>query len=1456
MARVLFPLLTAAGFSVFPAPAYLEQAVSGTAASSGSIRLLFHLNEVSGTTANDAGKYANNGTLTNFPVSPWTATALAFDGTNDYVNVPDASSLDLTTGLTLEAWVSVSTLGGVTPQAVLSKWDQVDGRRSYLLRVDSLTGKVEFLLSADGTESVLQLFTLTSAGTLTAATFTHVAATYDGTTMKIFVNGVQDGNTLAGPASIFSSPAPVRVGARGDATQTPEQFFGGTIDEPRILDYARADFGQNHVYHFNESGTTPPGDSGGYNHAASLNNSPTYTSTGARFGNALSYNGSNTYAQALYLGPDVLTTALTLEAWIHPTVVTGQQRIVSSESPPNVFYGLRLNGANVELRLRTGGTTTILTSTGTVSAGALTHIAGTWDGSTMRIFIDGTQDPSTAAKSGTIAAGKEIRIGSGRESGQAPIDTFNGEIDELRILNSARTGFNPGAVVNEVALSPPSGNQWIEISNGGGATVNLAGWVFKNTSDNRTYTVPSSGTRTISPGAFVVIELGIGIDTASTYFTGNDSTCLLSCLNNGDLSAAGDTLSVYPNSTITSANIIDYVAWGTAPASSADGLAAGLWARGTFVGVAPTAQSVGLLGDGNDEEGWKDWGGLTPTSKGSSNVGATAAGLVDLRAEADGEGVLVSWETAFEPGNLGFYLYRAADGKGPFVRVNSRLFLARVGAPFGDRHAFRDPAGREGWWYQLEDVSTAAVATRHPAVRARPQNPGESSAHSSDPYEAVRPGQRRSTKASHPESSSVPGRTLTDHVNLSIPAEGIYRVELHQVAALLGPRGRARPTLVLTDHGVPVPFRVRPASAGRAPSLEFFGRGLEAKYSKPRVYQVYRERTTLRARPMASRSAPVSSGVAPAETATGAIRYEENSIYFVSSTEDDLFFWDLVFNERGPTSFRFESEALPGLTRLRGDLLGVTEAPSVPRNHHVRIRLNGVPVHEGFFKDTESHRFDAAIPPGVLAESNVIEFAAAGDSGSPTDVFLVNWFEVEAPRRLEARGDRLFFEADASTPVRVSGFSGQGIEIFDLTDPTEPVEITGFRVEDEGGGRYAATFQDSDGPAGPRRYLAVGEGGVGAPSIRMPPPERNLRERSNRGDYLVVTTPEFHPALEPLLDLRREEGFEPRVVDAEAIYDQFGAGNKSPNAIRDFVSEAARSWRIPPRYLLLAGGASFDPRDYLGTGWADHVPTRLFFTRKYHYEAADDGYFVRSLPPGAPPIAVGRLAAQSGEEMAAAVGKILEYESLQADHPQGRALFIADDRNARNGLPDPTFEAASDSLAGGLSEAGVVIRRLSLRESGDPRAALFSALAEGVDLVNFLGHGGPQTWTSAKVLTVADSPALPNGPGSYFTVLSLTCFDGIFTYPYGDSLAWSLVKAEGRGAVAAYAPSTILDPGPHAELDRLLLEGAHRGGARRLGDITREAESGISSAAPGSLDMVDSYNLIGDPALRLRWSDR
>jgi hypothetical protein len=100
-------------------------------------------------------------------------------------------------------------------------------------------------------------------------------------------------------------------------------------------------------------------------------------------------------------------------------------------------------------------------------------------------------------------------------------------------------------------------------------------------------------------------------------------------------------------------------------------------------------------------------------------------------------------------------------------------------------------------------------------------------------------------------------------------------------------------------------------------------------------------------------------------------------------------------------------------------------------------------------------------------------------------------------------------------------------------------------------------------------------------------------------------------------------------------------------------------------------------------------------------------------------------------------------------------------------------------------------------------------------------------------------------------VLTLNCLNGYFHFPYFNSLAEELVKAEGKGAIAAFSPSGLSLNEPAQVFHQLLLQELLSGNHRRLGDAVLAAQS--SYAGSGSFpELLAIYHLLGDPALGIR----
>ena len=121
----------------------------------------------------------------------------------------------------------------------------------------------------------------------------------------------------------------------------------------------------------------------------------------------------------------------------------------------------------------------------------------------------------------------------------------------------------------------------------------------------------------------------------------------------------------------------------------------------------------------------------------------------------------------------------------------------------------------------------------------------------------------------------------------------------------------------------------------------------------------------------------------------------------------------------------------------------------------------------------------------------------------------------------------------------------------------------------------------------------------------------------------MLTAPQFKPQIAPLAALRRSQGKSVAIVTVDDVYDEFNFGERSPYAIRTFLQTATTAWKTSPHFLLLVGDASVDPRNYLGFGFFDFVPTRIVITAEL--KTASDDWFSDFNNTGFATMATGRL---------------------------------------------------------------------------------------------------------------------------------------------------------------------------------------------------------------------------------------
>ena len=156
----------------------------------------------------------------------------------------------------------------------------------------------------------------------------------------------------------------------------------------------------------------------------------------------------------------------------------------------------------------------------------------------------------------------------------------------------------------------------------------------------------------------------------------------------------------------------------------------------------------------------------------------------------------------------------------------------------------------------------------------------------------------------------------------------------------------------------------------------------------------------------------------------------------------------------------------------------------------------------------------------------------------------------------------------------------------------------------------------------------------------------------------MISSEQFASELAPLVELRRSQGKSATVVLIDDLFDEFNFGERSPNAIRDVLKTATERWQHKPKYVLLVGDASVDPRNYLGFGFFDFVPTKVVITSAL--KTASDDWFSDFNNTGFATIATGRLPARTTAEMQTIIGKILNYTSGQAGSWTNQSMMVAD----------------------------------------------------------------------------------------------------------------------------------------------------------------------------------------------------
>ena len=385
----------------------------------GNTRLLMHFDG----NADDASPYNNDGILIGglgCNAAGKSINSCNFDGVDDYIDVPGNFFLEITSKISFEAWIYTNSSAN-DDAGIISKG-------------------TAWGLAYNKNQSVSALVNGVSRCFISVSnnTWQHVAMTFDGNTIRCYLNGQQTGSaSFAG--SINNNSNNVRIGKS-------TSYFNGSIDEVAVYskELSAVEIGEH--YETQRAKFTDW--------------------IGGKYGTALEFDGQDDYVEVLDEKSLNITSSLTMEAWVKVYGLTGnadQDMIMNKEGIPYEIAVHDNTGPNDGIHTCGPGTDQIPAYNfafyigglsglpnhncgwkdggGPIALNQWSYLVVTYNNSLVKTFINGVKKKEYPASGSIQTTEKDVRIGS-RGSPNFPLPTnqgalFYGAIDSLAVYNTA-----------------------------------------------------------------------------------------------------------------------------------------------------------------------------------------------------------------------------------------------------------------------------------------------------------------------------------------------------------------------------------------------------------------------------------------------------------------------------------------------------------------------------------------------------------------------------------------------------------------------------------------------------------------------------------------------------------------------------------------------------------------------------------------------------------------------------------------------------------------------------------------------------------------------------------------------------------------------------------------------------------------------------------------------------------
>ena len=584
--------------------------------------------------------------------------------------------------------------------------------------------------------------------------------------------------------------------------------------------------------------------------------------------------------------------------------------------------------------------------------------------------------------------------------------------------------------------------------------------------------------------------------------------------------------------------------------------------------------------------------------------------------------------------------------------------------------------------------------------------------------------------------------------------------------------------------------------------------------------------------------------------------YNYDRLLLVRDESKDHWFWKTI-NAGQTHEFKFNLNhplQNDSFAYIKIMLHGSTHPTAYP-DHHVIMKINDYEVSDAEWDgQNEYYAENFNMPNNILKDcENILTVELPGDSpAGEIDQIFFNWFEITYTRNFQAVNDFLEIHSTKKNSIqqfKIAGFSTNEISIIDNLGRN----IVEFKIRKETNGTYTVIFQDALNISAITYYI-YSSNAVKSPENIIQDIPSDLKSTQNGADYIIITHSNFQENLNILADHRAVQGLRVKIVDVQDIYDEFSSGVFDPQAINRFLTYTYENWLAsPPLYVLLAGDATlmYDKQVARDNGKTCYIPSIMKYTSSWGMTSSDNSFACVSGDDRLPDMYIGRLPLNTNEDAESIVNKILQYEQNPTFEDWRKKVCLA----CGDG---EFFEESAEHLYNEYIPKAFDVPRLYT----NPQSKYFGSTEDivkifnnGVSLFNFIGHGGGGVFFDAELFLLEDV-ALLNNAQRLPVLFSLTCFIGYFDNPWTPSLGEELLRANDRGVVATFGAAGRAWLYGDYYLNNALFESLFIHKNRTLGQVTTAGKWQMVAWSGTYWDHVESYNLLGDPALNIGFPEK